>query len=492
MELVDGANLRQVLATGALSPRQALEIVPQLCDALRYAHDEGVVHRDIKPENLLLDRRGQIKIADFGLAKLVGDQVDRPLTASQDVVGTAHYMAPEQVESSREVDHRADIYSMGVVFYEMLTGGLPLGRFQLPSQSSNVDGRIDEVVLKTLAKDPRQRYQQASEVKTDLERAARPAAPAPAAAPVPGTAQAPGVTPPAKDMHAWERVAQFLPAEHDGVVLIIVGIVLLLAPIGREYAPTAIPVSICGVGILVGGILHTRYGNERGWTVAAKLLCLCVIPLCENLPDIIPFALLVLCSMWYVRHLRQARLTAQPTSPASSEPVPASKAAARAGPEHASESPAPQLPAMRSIRRTTPDRSASWWLPRGLIMTVCSIALTLGVLAVIQDQRQDWHGLSGGALSVSLHPHWLLALLVLPVAILALLIRPRPDPLAGSPAPSIAHLLLAGTFRVVIAFIGMVTLIVIAVIIAVSILYPELIRRNIHIDGSHVEIGPGH
>jgi hypothetical protein len=137
---------------------------------LQYAHDEGVVHRDIKPENILLDRKGRVKIADFGLAKLLGRApADARLTAPQQVMGTPHYMAPEQVERPLEVDHRADIYSLGVVFYELLTGELPLGRFAPPSQKVQLDLRLDEVVLKTLEKEPQRRYQQISEVKTDIE-----------------------------------------------------------------------------------------------------------------------------------------------------------------------------------------------------------------------------------------------------------------------------------------------------------------------------------
>jgi serine/threonine protein kinase len=128
MEYVDGINLRQSLQLGHVSAEEALAIIPQICDALQYAHDEGIVHRDIKPENVLLDRRGRVKIADFGLAKLVGaTQSGLSLTGTQQVMGTPHYMAPEQMERPATVDHRADIYSLGVVFYELLTGELPLG-----------------------------------------------------------------------------------------------------------------------------------------------------------------------------------------------------------------------------------------------------------------------------------------------------------------------------------------------------------------------------
>ncbi len=170
MEYVDGGNLRQVEAAGRLTPEQALAIVPQICDALQFAHNEGIVHRDIKPENLLLDKKGRVKITDFGIAKILGLSVEKtPLTGARDVVGTPHYMAPEQLEKPQTVDHRADIYSLGVVFYEMLTGELPLGRFAPPSSKVQVDVRLDEVVLQALEKEPRLRYQQASQVKTAVE-----------------------------------------------------------------------------------------------------------------------------------------------------------------------------------------------------------------------------------------------------------------------------------------------------------------------------------
>jgi serine/threonine protein kinase len=171
MEFVDGVNLRQLIQSKTLEPRQALAIVPQICEALQYAHEEGIVHRDIKPENILMDKKNRVKIADFGLAKLLAHST-RPnvLTGSLQVMGTPHYMSPEQMERPQEVDHRADIYSLGVVFYEMLTGELPLGRFAPPSQKAAVDARLDEVVLRALEREPVRRYQHASDVKTEVER----------------------------------------------------------------------------------------------------------------------------------------------------------------------------------------------------------------------------------------------------------------------------------------------------------------------------------
>jgi predicted Ser/Thr protein kinase/DUF4097 and DUF4098 domain-containing protein YvlB len=190
MEFVDGANLREVEQAGKLSAEQALAIVPQICEALQFAHNEGIVHRDIKPENLLVDKKGRVKITDFGIAKILDVPAGKvALTGAKDVVGTPHYMAPEQIEKPQTVDHRADIYSLGVVFYEMLTGELPLGKFAPPSKKVQVDVRLDEVVLHTLEKEPERRYQQASQVKTDVETIA-------GTPPTIGGAHMPGAVPP--------------------------------------------------------------------------------------------------------------------------------------------------------------------------------------------------------------------------------------------------------------------------------------------------------
>jgi predicted Ser/Thr protein kinase len=167
MEFVDGVTLRDAMRAKTLTPAEALKVIPQVCDALEYAHKQGVVHRDVKPENILLDKSGKVKIADFGLAKLV-DPDGLSLTHTRQAMGTPHYMAPEQWERPTEVDHRADIYALGVLLYELLTGELPLGRFDPPSVKARVDARIDELVLRALAKEPGRRYQHASDVKAAL------------------------------------------------------------------------------------------------------------------------------------------------------------------------------------------------------------------------------------------------------------------------------------------------------------------------------------
>ena len=170
MEFVDGTNLRQLIETGGLKPEEALAIVPQICEALQFAHNAGIVHRDIKPDNILVDKQGRVKIADFGLAKLLGKAPAAfKLTGTHQAMGTLHYMAPEQMRGAGSVDHRADIYSLGVVFYEMLTGKLPIGKFEPPSKKVQIDVRLDEVVLRSLENEPARRYQQVSEVKTAVE-----------------------------------------------------------------------------------------------------------------------------------------------------------------------------------------------------------------------------------------------------------------------------------------------------------------------------------
>ena len=231
MEYVDGTNLRQLQAQNPVTPRQALELVMQICTALQYAHDEGVVHRDIKPENILLHKKGQVKIADFGLAKLMGNAPDPGLTMSQTAMGTINYMAPEQRQNAQSVDHRADIYSLGVVFYEMLTGEVPMGRFQPPSQKVLIDVRLDEVVLRALEREPALRYQQASEIKQNVETIAS-TAPAPQtkangekpAGPTPAAANKPD--------RFWRRVVV--------IVLALVG-VCIFVPLFGIFTAIAIP-----------------------------------------------------------------------------------------------------------------------------------------------------------------------------------------------------------------------------------------------------------
>ena len=214
MEFVDGVNLRQAMKAGRFTPEQALAIVPPVCAALQFAHEHGIVHRDIKPENLLLDREGRIKIADFGIARILGPEVSPSAAVGgttadvraneiagtagakgtpgaggavtqQTAAGTPQYMAPEQRERGRQADHRADIYSLGVVLYELLTGELPGSRWEPPSAKVQVDVRLDEVVLRALAVQPEMRYATAAEFGTGVTAAAAVVASRSEAAPRP-------------------------------------------------------------------------------------------------------------------------------------------------------------------------------------------------------------------------------------------------------------------------------------------------------------------
>lgn len=174
MEHVDGTTLFDLIHAGHLTVSQALEIVKQICEALAYAHEEGVVHRDIKPSNILVDKKGRVKIADFGLAKLArspkGEAASLMHTQTGYVMGTPDYAAPEQMRGGVEVDHRADIYSLGVMLYEMLTGQVPRGLFVPPSEKTGTDARLDKVVLRALHENPERRYQQATQMRDEVTR----------------------------------------------------------------------------------------------------------------------------------------------------------------------------------------------------------------------------------------------------------------------------------------------------------------------------------
>jgi len=172
MEFVDGMTLFDLIHSGHLTVAQALEIVKQVSEALAYAHEEGVVHRDIKPSNILVDKKGRVKVADFGLAKMArtakSEAASLMHTQTGHIMGTPDYAAPEQMRGGTEVDHRADIYSLGVMFYEMLTGEVPRGLFVPPSEKTGTDTRLDKVVLRALHENPAKRYQQATQLRDEV------------------------------------------------------------------------------------------------------------------------------------------------------------------------------------------------------------------------------------------------------------------------------------------------------------------------------------
>jgi serine/threonine protein kinase len=274
MEFVDGVTLRQLLHGNRISAHEALAIVPQICDALQYAHDQGIVHRDIKPENILMDRRGRVKVADFGLAKIVGavaqasqpastgsipapssalgtttlgspanPQAGKPalhdLTDAGKVMGTPQYMSPEQIQAPGEVDHRADIYALGVVFYQMLTGELPGKKIEPPSKKVQIDVRLDEVVLRALEQKPERRYQQASVLKSQVETIAGTSDPESQASQTPET-----------KAQALNQQPRFSRLTIIGACWAIVGVLHFLMPtLGYRLKSELVPIAMMIIGL---------------------------------------------------------------------------------------------------------------------------------------------------------------------------------------------------------------------------------------------------
>ena len=168
MEYVDGVDLAALMRAGPLPPDEALSIVRQVCDALEFAHSRGVVHRDIKPGNILLDATGGVKVADFGIAQLMGDEPRTALTVTGALLGTPEYVAPEQMQPAAHVDHRADIFSVGVMLYELLTGQLPRGVFRPLRQLVPAARGLDRVVTKALQSEPGSRYRSIAAMRQEL------------------------------------------------------------------------------------------------------------------------------------------------------------------------------------------------------------------------------------------------------------------------------------------------------------------------------------
>lgn len=171
MEFVDGTDVQKMIqASGRLSGEYALAITAHVCDALAYAHKRDVIHRDIKPANILIDQEGHIKVADFGLAKMHDPSQTSGLTKTNMAMGTPDYVAPEVLSPGMVADHRADIYAVGVMLYQMLTGEVPRGLFKLPSRKGiGSDPRFDEIICKAMEQDREERYQSAMDVRHALD-----------------------------------------------------------------------------------------------------------------------------------------------------------------------------------------------------------------------------------------------------------------------------------------------------------------------------------
>ncbi len=170
MAFVEGSDVHQLVhAHGCLPQEQALRIAMHACDALHYAHTHGIIHRDIKPANVLIGAAGQVKVADFGLAKTSEARGSGALTQTDVTMGTPDFVAPESFLMGAQVDARADLYAVGVMLYQMLCGRLPRGAFDVPSRLCGCDPRFDDIVLKAMQYDREQRYQTAHEIHCDLD-----------------------------------------------------------------------------------------------------------------------------------------------------------------------------------------------------------------------------------------------------------------------------------------------------------------------------------
>ncbi len=170
MEFIEGTDVAQLIASeGIIEPRRAIQITTAVCEALAFAHEEGIIHRDIKPSNIMIDRKGRVKVADFGLAKILSLEASL-LTGSHMTMGTPDFIAPETLIPGRKVDQRADIYAVGVMLFQMLTGKLPHGMFELPSlQVDGLDPRYDGIIAKAMREDRDIRYQNATQMRFDLD-----------------------------------------------------------------------------------------------------------------------------------------------------------------------------------------------------------------------------------------------------------------------------------------------------------------------------------
>ena len=261
MEYVDGLNLRQLEQAGKLTPREALQIIPQICEALQFAHDEGIVHRDIKPENVMLDKKGRVKIADFGLARILGHEPeDLRLTRRQRCHGHAalHGAGADRASAGTWTTGRTSI-RWAWCSTRCSPANCRWANSSRRRRKVQVDVRLDEVVLHALEKEPERRYQQASEVKTDVETIATTS----------------GRTPRRPRRHLRSLPAAASP-----------GVPLPPASSAKPVTPGSAKVTIPAVGLIVAGLLkvfsaltvvvcsatRTSVGWAISWDPAASVL----------------------------------------------------------------------------------------------------------------------------------------------------------------------------------------------------------------------------
>ena len=168
-ELVQGCDLGRLLRAEKLAPQRAMEIFSKVCAAVEHAHEHGLVHRDIKPSNILVGRDGEVKLADFGLAREAGDAVADAsviggLTATTDQFGTAYYLAPERMQGNTTSGAQSDVFSLGVLLYHLLTGQMPVGKYSSVSQLTGLPRELDAIISKALEADPAMRTASVAEL----------------------------------------------------------------------------------------------------------------------------------------------------------------------------------------------------------------------------------------------------------------------------------------------------------------------------------------
>lgn len=170
MDFVKGTDFSKLIKMESFDANKNLDVIIQVCKALSFAHKNGIIHRDIKPANILINNEGDALVSDFGIAQLFDKSNDgQQLTSDGTVMGTIAYMSPEQKISSKNVTSASDIYSLGVVIYEMFTGTTPLGRFKLPSEiNSSISKQLENTMLKCLETKPEDRFRLADDLKDQL------------------------------------------------------------------------------------------------------------------------------------------------------------------------------------------------------------------------------------------------------------------------------------------------------------------------------------
>jgi serine/threonine-protein kinase len=309
MEYIEGRSLADILRTeGPLHPQRAAEVASDIAAALGFAHRNGVVHRDVKPGNVLISPSGQVKVADFGIARALGAGAEENLTQAGSVMGTATYFAPEQAQGL-PLDPRSDLYSLGVVLYEMVTGRPPFSgespvaiaykhvqEQPAPPRhlNTNVPADLEAIILKLLSKNPQQRYPSAEDLRADLRRfregqpvLAAAAAGATSAVAAVGATQAVAATPgPRYESTRAVPVGEYQQAGYERprrsgaflVVLILLLLILagLLFALGKVITGSGSTAQTIDITIPQGGVVGkdeataTKNLQTAGWDVTAS------------------------------------------------------------------------------------------------------------------------------------------------------------------------------------------------------------------------------